>query len=58
LEDELSKENRKHYELKKECAYKETAIKGLNMKKMKEETLEFKFNLEKTEMGKKLIYNK
>jgi hypothetical protein len=36
---ELEEQNRQYYELRKECTYKETAIKGMNSKKIKEESL-------------------
>ena len=57
LEKDLLSQNKKHYELKKECAYKETAIRGMRTKRIKEESLEFKFKLEKNQMEKKLRYN-
>ena len=35
LEAEWQEENRKHFKLKSECAYKETAIQGMFSKKIK-----------------------
>ena len=55
---QLDRENKKHFELRKSCAYKQTAIKDISMKNIREETLEFKIKLQQTEMIKKYDYNK
>ena len=35
LDQELSSENQRHYDLRKECAYKETAMQDMRSKKVK-----------------------
>lgn len=46
LANEVDTLSRNYYDLRKECTYKETAINGMSSKKAKEESLEFKFNIE------------
>ena len=53
LLNELETLNKNYYELRKECTYKDTAIKGMSSKRAKEESLEFKFDIETKEMLKK-----